>query len=135
MNHTFAMISLNHCIYYTYLQKFKEKSKVGQNRLFIIIAYTQLKPKLDFLFKSIQVRGSFKQKVSVQCLELLNCFKSEISVRYVTMDERWMHCFTPHSDRIKFDRSTISLRSLLDGLTREQDAMNRIKTQKDANSQ
>lgn len=36
---------------------------------------------------------------SEQCLELFNRNKSEFSRRYVTMDETWLHHYTPESNR------------------------------------
>ncbi|GFX46077.1 putative mariner transposase [Trichonephila clavipes] len=36
---------------------------------------------------------------SKQCLELFNRNKSEFLHRYVTMDETWLHHFTPESNR------------------------------------
>jgi [histone H3]-lysine36 N-dimethyltransferase SETMAR len=36
---------------------------------------------------------------SEQCLELFNCNKPEFLRRYVTMDETWLHHFTPESNR------------------------------------
>ncbi|KAL7724275.1 hypothetical protein ACLKA6_013699 [Drosophila palustris] len=36
---------------------------------------------------------------SEQCLKLFNRQRSEFFRRYVTMDETWLHCFTPESNR------------------------------------
>ena len=44
---------------------------------------------------------------SEQCLQVFQCNKKEILLKYVTMDETWIHHFIPESNQLSVEWTAV----------------------------